>query len=302
MSCPLPVERAFSTTFFMSHGERNWPFLMLTGKPALQTLRMKSVCRHRNAGVCSTSTTEATSSSGVYSCTSVSTGTPTCFFTSARMRSPSSRPGPRKPLMEVRLALSKLDLKMKGMPRQSVISFSVPAVSSCNCGDSITQGPAIRKNGRSRPTSKPHRFIPILPFDRHSGQSCFHGGRTARGRMFLPLRSYASRAQVRSCNGSRRSGACDERPASCSPHRFLLGQPRRLAHGLELARGAHETGEQRMALARRGSEFRMELAGQEPRMLLARQFDDLDQVVVGHTGDHQPEFLEALAITVVEFE
>ena len=45
----------------MSSGARNWPFLMLTGLPARATAWMKSVCRHRNAGVCSTSTTAATS-------------------------------------------------------------------------------------------------------------------------------------------------------------------------------------------------------------------------------------------------
>src|SRR5690554_7496536 len=72
MICWLPVDLAFSTTGFMSQGDWNWPFLMLTGLPAEQARRMKSVCRTRNAGVCSTSTTEATSSIGVYSCTSVS--------------------------------------------------------------------------------------------------------------------------------------------------------------------------------------------------------------------------------------
>src|ERR671936_47666 len=53
------ASRAFSTTFRMSHGERNWPFLMFTERPALATARMKSVWRHRNAGVCSTSTAAA---------------------------------------------------------------------------------------------------------------------------------------------------------------------------------------------------------------------------------------------------
>ncbi len=145
----------------MSHGDRNWPFLMLTGRPAEQTLRMKSVWRTRNAGVCNTSTTEATSSIGVYSCTSVSTGTPICFFTSASTLRPSSMPGPRKLVPEVRLALSKLDLKMKFIPSLPVISFSRPATSSCNCMDSITQGPAIRNRGLSKPTSKPQSFIAI---------------------------------------------------------------------------------------------------------------------------------------------
>ena len=49
---------------------------MLTGLPCDATPTMKLVWRHRNAGVCSTSTTAATSPSGVSSCTSVRTGTP----------------------------------------------------------------------------------------------------------------------------------------------------------------------------------------------------------------------------------
>ena len=155
----LPVDLAFSTTGFMSHGERNWPFLMLTGLPAEQTLRMKSVWRTRKAGVCSTSTTAATSSIGVYSCTSVSTGTPTCFFTASSTFRPSSMPGPRKLVPEVRLALSKLDLKMKFIPSLPVISFRRPATSICSCIDSITHGPAIRNRGWSRPTSNPQSFI-----------------------------------------------------------------------------------------------------------------------------------------------
>ena len=144
----------------MSHGDRNWPFLMFTGLPASHTLRMKSVWRTRKAGVCSTSTTEATSSIGVYSCTSVSTGTPSWRLTSASTRRPSSIPGPRKLDIEVRLALSKLDLKMKGMPSSPVISFNVAAVSTCSCSLSTTQGPAIRKNGWSRPMSNPQSFMP----------------------------------------------------------------------------------------------------------------------------------------------
>ncbi len=158
-------------TFFMSQGERNWPFLMLTGFMVRATFWMKSVWRHRNAGVCSTSTTLATSSIGVYSCTSVSTGTPSWRLTSDSTRSPSAMPGPRKLFDEERLALSKLDLKMKGMPSRPVISLSRPATSSCNCSDSTTQGPAIRKKGWSRPTSKPQSFIDLIPSRRHSRAS-----------------------------------------------------------------------------------------------------------------------------------
>src|SRR4029077_3071379 len=102
----FPVERALSTTFCISHGERNWPFLMLTGLPCEAVLRMKFVWRHRNAGVCSTSTTAATSASGVSSCTSVSTGTPITRRTSSRTFRPASSPRPRKLAREERLALS----------------------------------------------------------------------------------------------------------------------------------------------------------------------------------------------------
>ena len=110
MICSLPTARALSTTFCMSHGARNWPFLMLTGRPWRATFWMKLVWRHRKAGVCSTSTTAATSASGVSSWTSVSTGTPIFAFTSDRMRSPSSIPGPRKDWVDERLALSNEDL------------------------------------------------------------------------------------------------------------------------------------------------------------------------------------------------
>ena len=103
----LPVERALSTTCCISQGDRNWPFLMLTGRPAAATRTMKLVCRHKNAGVCSTSTTLATSSIGVSSWTSVSTGTWNCLRTSESIFSPASIPGPRKLWPEERLALSK---------------------------------------------------------------------------------------------------------------------------------------------------------------------------------------------------
>src|SRR5690606_8984301 len=79
----------------------------------------------------------------------------------------------------------------------------------------------------------------------------------------------------------------------------LPGQPRRLARGLVLARGADEADEQRVPVARRRGELRMELAREEPRMV--RQFDDLDQQVVHRLArDHQAEVLELLAVVVVE--
>ena len=76
------------------------------GRPAMAAARMKSVCRHRTAGVCNTSTTEATSLISGMSWMSVSRGTPICCLTSARIASPLSRPKPRNDVPEVRLALS----------------------------------------------------------------------------------------------------------------------------------------------------------------------------------------------------
>jgi hypothetical protein len=38
MICSLPTARALATTCFMSQGARNWPFLMLTGLPARHRL------------------------------------------------------------------------------------------------------------------------------------------------------------------------------------------------------------------------------------------------------------------------
>src|ERR1700682_3285341 len=158
LSVPL-ASRALATTLAMSSGARNWPFLMFTGLPADATARMKSVWRQRNAGVCNTSTTAATSAISSLSCTSVRTGTPTCRLTSARMRSPSPIPSPRYDCAELRLALSYDDLKMNGTFSRAQISFRRPATSICNCSDSTTHGPAMRNRGRCNPTSKPQRFM-----------------------------------------------------------------------------------------------------------------------------------------------
>jgi hypothetical protein len=127
---------------------------MFTGLPCEQTLVMKLVWRTRKAGVCITSTTEATSAKGVSSCTSVSTGTPILSFTPCSTLSPASMPGPRKLLADERFALSYEALKMNGTPRRVVMSLSEPAISWVRVSPSITQGPAIRNMGRSMPTWK----------------------------------------------------------------------------------------------------------------------------------------------------
>ena len=43
----------------MSHGARNWPFFTLTARPVSPAATRRSVCRQRNAGICSTSTASA---------------------------------------------------------------------------------------------------------------------------------------------------------------------------------------------------------------------------------------------------
>src|SRR4051812_44784255 len=62
---------------------------------------------------------------------------------------------------------------MNGMPRAAVISRNRPATSNCNASDSTTHGPAIRKNGRSRPISKPQSFMSCLG-PAVDGRSCRH--------------------------------------------------------------------------------------------------------------------------------
>src|SRR6266540_5446060 len=240
LSAPLAAF-AFTTTCCMSSGARNWPFLMLTGLPADATARMKSVCRHRNAGVCSTSTTPAAAPISDSVCTSVSTGTPIWRRTSASTRSPSSMPGPRKDPPELRFALSYDDLKTNGTPSAAQIDLSSPATSSCSCIDSTTHGPAMRNSGRSRPTSKPQRFI---------------GG--PRRRDLRRPRGHASQSDRRDELGDSRT------------RRGLVRAP------LRVERCADEADEQRMAAPRIRREFRVELAAEEPRML--RQLDHLAQV------------------------
>src|SRR3954453_8799600 len=151
--------RALSTTLIMSCGAMNCAFLMFTGFPLAATAWMKSVWRARKAGVWSTSTTSATGPVCGMSWSSVRIGTLSSSRTLARILSPSSSPGPRKLLSLLRLALSKLDLKMNNMPSLSVMALSRSAVRSCSSWLSTTHGPAMRNKGWSSPTSRPSSCI-----------------------------------------------------------------------------------------------------------------------------------------------
>ena len=84
----------------------------------------RSVCRHRKAGICSTSTACATSAHCETSWTSVSTGMPSDARISAKIGSAALSPIPRLADPEVRLALSKEDLKTRPIARRAAISLS----------------------------------------------------------------------------------------------------------------------------------------------------------------------------------
>src|SRR3990172_2105 len=162
---------------------------------------------------------------------------------------------------------------MNGMPRLRVISLIWPAVSSAMASDSITHGPAMRKNGRSSPASKPQSFM-------KRSQKCFASARTNRLPFLLPKPAPASDIfEIASCGGGLRA-------------RNRLGMAR--------PGGLHIAGEQRMTVTRRGGEFRMELHAHEPGVI--RPFDDFDQRAVhGCAGNHQALLRQTVAILVVEF-
>src|SRR3982074_3220145 len=60
----------------MSHGARTCPFFTLTILPVAAAATSRSVCRHRKAGICSTSTAYVNSQHFEASWPSVSTGMP----------------------------------------------------------------------------------------------------------------------------------------------------------------------------------------------------------------------------------
>jgi hypothetical protein len=101
---------------------------MLTGLPDCATARMKSVCRHRKAGVCSTSTTSATCRIWLLVVHVGQHGQlQRIARTLARISRPCVEPRVRGSWCPSwRLALSKLLLKMNGMP-SSACDVAQPA-------------------------------------------------------------------------------------------------------------------------------------------------------------------------------
>src|SRR5947207_3432000 len=69
-----------------------------------------------------------------------------------------------------------------------------------------------------------------------------------------------------------------------------------------LKRRPHERCKQRMRGQRFRFEFGMELAAEEPWMLIARQLNDLDELAVGRDpAEDEPALLQGLSISRIEF-
>src|ERR1700722_13413436 len=135
----------------MSHGARNCPFLTLTTLPVAAAASNRSVCRHRNAGICSTSTACATSVHCAASWMSVSTGRPRGERITANTGCACARPMPRAVDTLVRLALSNEVLYTRPTLRRVAISFSAQATSSACARLSSWHGPAMIEIGKSLP-------------------------------------------------------------------------------------------------------------------------------------------------------
>ena len=136
----------------------NCPFLMFTGTPVAAAAIIRSVWRHKKAGVCSMSTTcpANVACSGV--CTSVNTGSPVSDRTASSICNPASKPGPLKEAPEERLPLSKDDLYIRGISSADAILESSSAVRSAFSRLSMTHGPTIK----NRSPADPLRRLNIL--------------------------------------------------------------------------------------------------------------------------------------------
>ena len=127
----------------MSLPLRNCAFFMFTTAPVFAAATIRSVWRHRNAGICITSHTSPTGFACQLSCMSVSMRSPYFCFTSASICSPRSIPGPRNEVIDVRLALSNDALNIMSVPSCLFISSNFCATVSSSSALSMTHGPAM---------------------------------------------------------------------------------------------------------------------------------------------------------------
>ena len=112
----------------MSQGARNWPFFTFITLPVSAAAFRRSVCLHKKAGICKTSTTSPTGLHCVSVWTSVSIGQPILDFTLARISKPWLIPTPLWAFADVPFGLSKDDLYMNGIFNLSVIFFMLSAI------------------------------------------------------------------------------------------------------------------------------------------------------------------------------
>ena len=191
----------------MSQGARNWPFFTLTTRPVLAAATSRSVCRHRKAGICSTSTTSATARIAPASCTSVTTGTPSVSRISAKIGS-ASRGRCRAPPGSGAVRLVEESCRRSRCRAAPAISLSARAISSACARLSSWHGPAMSASG-SRCRTGPRRratiilgFIVIARTMRWGGRTVNRRGRTAGLRRRRFPRGTTSMSPLR-CAGTR---------------------------------------------------------------------------------------------------
>src|SRR3954468_13134480 len=93
----------------------------------------------------------------------------------ARALNPSSSPGPRNDVADVRVGLSFEALKRKGVPVRRAVRTSRPAKSAACSSLSITQGPAISANGLPPPIERSPSLSGVTG-------PLYEGGRGGKGR------------------------------------------------------------------------------------------------------------------------
>ena len=148
----MPVEAILAAAFFMSHGARNWPFLMLIGLPVAPAASSRSVWRHRKAGICRTSTTSAT---GAH-CSGRERRSAPAGRSSRALRRGSAAPLQAR-CRARRRARSGSPCRTRSCrsARSSslaAISASAALISSACARDSSVFGPTMKTSGRSLPS------------------------------------------------------------------------------------------------------------------------------------------------------
>ena len=149
--CRLPPA-ILATTCCMSHGARNWPFLMLTARPVCSRGDQQVGLAAEEGGdlqhvdrLAPRSRTGRARGRRSGSAGQAGRGS------RRRSAAPPARPMPRLPAPEVRFALSNEVLNTRPIPSRAAISFSAAATSSAWARLSSWQGPAIKARGRSAP-------------------------------------------------------------------------------------------------------------------------------------------------------